>query len=194
MLDLQTANTYTGGTTINAGTLVLDSVGGSLAPTGALTVNGGTFDMSQIQRRHARQQHDGGGAVGCGRHHRTRHQHAHHQQQRQHHARHPNHRHRWAYEEQGSGTSTLSANNTYSGGTVVSGGLVNFSSAAPFGTGAITLNSGGLQWAAGSSADISSKLAPLGAAGSTFDTNDNIVTLASTIGGTGGLVKQGGGK
>ena len=42
------ANTYTGGTTVNAGTLLLDSVGGSLAPTGALTVNGGTFDMSQI--------------------------------------------------------------------------------------------------------------------------------------------------
>jgi outer membrane autotransporter protein len=42
---LTAANTYTGGTTISAGTLRLGS-GGSLAPTGALTVNGGTFDLN----------------------------------------------------------------------------------------------------------------------------------------------------
>jgi outer membrane autotransporter protein len=42
---LTTANTYTGGTTVSAGTLRLGS-GGSLAPTGALTVNGGTFDLN----------------------------------------------------------------------------------------------------------------------------------------------------
>lgn len=40
------ANTYTGGTFINAGTLQLGA-GGSLAPTGALTVNlGGVFDLN----------------------------------------------------------------------------------------------------------------------------------------------------
>ena len=40
------ANTYTGGTIINAGTLQLGA-GGSLAPTGALTVNlGGVFDLN----------------------------------------------------------------------------------------------------------------------------------------------------
>ena len=39
-------NTYTGGTTVNAGTLQLGP-GGNLAPTGALTVNaGGTFDLN----------------------------------------------------------------------------------------------------------------------------------------------------
>ena len=93
----------------------------------------------------------------------------------------------------GSGTLTLTGTNTYTGGTTISGGLINFTAASNFGTGAITLNGGGLQWAAGSTADISAKLAPLGAAGATFDTNDNIVTLASPISGTGGLVKQGGG-
>jgi autotransporter-associated beta strand protein/T5SS/PEP-CTERM-associated repeat protein len=44
------ANTYTGGTIINAGTLRLGP-GGSLAPTGALTVNtGGTFDLNSFNQ------------------------------------------------------------------------------------------------------------------------------------------------
>src|SRR5262249_23276212 len=44
------ANTYTGGTTINAGTLQLGA-GGSLAPTGALTVNaGGTFNLNSFNQ------------------------------------------------------------------------------------------------------------------------------------------------
>jgi len=45
-----TANTYTGGTIINAGRLQLGP-GGSLAPTGALTVNaGGTFDLNSFNQ------------------------------------------------------------------------------------------------------------------------------------------------
>ena len=57
----------------------------------------------------------------------------------------------------------------------------------------ITLDGGGLQWAAGTSTDISSKLAPFGSGGATFDTNGNSVTLASTLSGTGGLTKIGSG-
>ena len=55
----------------------------------------------------------------------------------------------------------------------------------------VTLNGGGLQWATGNTLDISSKLAPLGAAGGILDTNGNNVTLASAITGSGGLAKQG---
>ena len=91
----------------------------------------------------------------------------------------------------GNGILTLGATNTYSGGTTVTGGLINFNSAGNFGSGQVTLNGGGLQWAAGSTTDISAKLAPLGAGGGTFDTNGNNVTLASAIGGAGGLTKQG---
>ena len=65
----------------------------------------------------------------------------------------------------GSGTLILTGNSTYSGGTTVLGGLINFAMAANFGTGPITVNGGGLQWATGNTTDISAQLAPLGAAG-----------------------------
>jgi outer membrane autotransporter protein len=91
----------------------------------------------------------------------------------------------------GNGILTFATNNNYSGGTTVTGGLINFASAGSFGSGLITLNGGGLQWAAGSTADISSKLAPLGAGGGVFDTNGNTVTFATGLTGTGGLAKQG---
>jgi autotransporter-associated beta strand protein len=93
----------------------------------------------------------------------------------------------------GAGTLTLSSANTYSGGTTVTGGLINFNSASNFGSGLITLNGGGLQWASGTSTDISSQLAPFGSNGATFDTNGNNVTLASALSGTGGLTKIGSG-
>ena len=74
----------------------------------------------------------------------------------------------------------------------MSGGLVNFGCSAGFGSGAITLDGGGLQWATGTSADISARLGALGAAGGTFDTNGNNVTLSSSFAGsTGGIVKTG---
>jgi autotransporter-associated beta strand protein/T5SS/PEP-CTERM-associated repeat protein len=91
----------------------------------------------------------------------------------------------------GVGTLTLTGNNSYTGGTTITGGLINFSSANSFGTGLITIDGGGLQWATGNSADISSQLAPFGAGGATFDTNGNNVTLASSLSGVGGLTKTG---
>src|SRR5262249_6727137 len=93
----------------------------------------------------------------------------------------------------GPGTLTLSGTSSYSGPTMIAGGLINFNAASKFGTGPILLNGGGLQWAAGTSTDISSKLAPFGSGGATFDTNGNAVTLASPLSGTGGLTKTGAG-
>ena len=176
------ANTYGGGTTVTAGTLQLGT-GGSLASTGALTVNGGTFDLnSNVQTVGALS--GSGGAItlgsgvlttnsglsttlasaisGSG-----------------------------ALVKQGSGILTLTGNSSYSGGTTALGGLINFAAAGNFGTGAITLNGGGLQWASGNATDISPRLAALGTAGGTFDTNGNTVTLASAITGAGGLTKAG---
>jgi uncharacterized protein with beta-barrel porin domain len=97
----------------------------------------------------------------------------------------------WTLAKSGAGTLVLQAANTYSGGTNVTGGLINFSAADNFGSGLTTLNGGGLQWATGNTTDISSKLAPLGSGGGTFDTNGNDVTFASAITGSGGLIKAG---
>jgi len=91
----------------------------------------------------------------------------------------------------GTGILTLTGTNTYTGGTTISGGLINFNSLSNFGTGMITLNGGGLQWAAGTSTDISSQLGSIGSAGATFDTNGNNVTFASPLTGAGGLTKAG---
>jgi autotransporter-associated beta strand protein len=48
----------------------------------------------------------------------------------------------------GDGTLTLARNNTYEGNTTITGGLIEFSDENNFGSGNITLNGGGLQWAA----------------------------------------------
>ena len=61
------ANTYTGGTIINAGTLRLGP-GGSLAPTGALTVNaGGTFDLNSFNQTVGSLAGTGSVTLGAGR-------------------------------------------------------------------------------------------------------------------------------
>ncbi|CAB3729785.1 hypothetical protein LMG24238_05618 [Paraburkholderia sediminicola] len=94
----------------------------------------------------------------------------------------------------GSGTLALTANNTYSGGTTVKGGLVNFRTLSNLGTGKVTLDGGGLQWATGNTVDVSSRLNALGQNGAFLDTNGNNVTLAQNLSGDAGvLVKQGAG-
>jgi len=65
----------------------------------------------------------------------------------------------------GVGTLILTGNNSYAGGTTITGGFINFNSANSFGSGLITINGGGLQWATGNSADISAQLAAFGPAG-----------------------------
>src|SRR5580704_10014319 len=180
-LALSGNNTYTGGTTINGGLInfaALNNFG-----TGMVTLNGGGVQWASGSTADISSQLAPLGAAGgtfdtngnnvtlastiSGAGARTK---------------------------QGLGTLTLAANNTYAGGTTVTGGLINFNAASNFGSGMITLAGGGLQWAAGSTADISAKLAPLGAAGGTFDTNGNTIAFATALTGTGGLTKQGLGK
>jgi autotransporter-associated beta strand protein len=93
----------------------------------------------------------------------------------------------------GAGTLILSGTNSYSSDTTVTGGLVNFESLNNLGSGSVTLNGGGLQWATGTNTDVSPRLGALGSAGGTLDTNGNDVTLAQAVAGAGGLTKQGSG-
>jgi autotransporter-associated beta strand protein len=183
-LILAGASSYVGGTTVNSGTLQL-RLGASLTPAGALTVNGGTFNLNgNIQTVGALSGMGGTIALGSGMLTTSS-----------------------ASNttlasvitgsgslvKQGGGILALTGSNTYSGGTTVSGGLINFATANNLGSGMVTLAGGGLQWAAGNTTDISARLAPLGASGGTFDTNGNNVTLAAGLSGSGGLAKQGSG-
>ncbi len=95
--------------------------------------------------------------------------------------------------QDGTGVVILAKTNTYSGGTTVNAGAIQWSSLANFGTGNITLNGGGLRWANGNTIDVSARLAAIGSNGATFDTNGNNVTLATGLTGAGGLFKTGAG-
>jgi outer membrane autotransporter protein len=180
---MQGASTYVRGTTVNGGTLQL-APGASLAATGALTVNGGTFDLgNNVQTVGALAGTGGTIALGSGT--LTT-------------ASTTNTSLASAITgsgslvKQGGGTLTLTGASNYSGGTTIAGGLINFAAANNLGTGTITLNGGGLQWAAGTNQiDISGRLAPLGTNGGTFDTNGNNVTFATALSGPGGLTKSG---
>lgn len=90
----------------------------------------------------------------------------------------------------GVGILALSGANTYTGGTTLKDGLINFQALSNFGTGNITLIGGGLQWATGNTVDVSGKLNPLGTDGAIFDTNGNNVTFNTALSG-GALIKQG---
>lgn len=92
--------------------------------------------------------------------------------------------------KQGTGTTILTGASTYSGGTTLTNGIVNFAASNNFGTGAITFNGGALQWAAANTADVSNKFSALGASGATVDINGNNVTFASALTGTGGLTVE----
>ncbi len=90
----------------------------------------------------------------------------------------------------GAGILALTGSNTYTGGSTVTDGLINFASLPNLGTGNVTLNGGGLQWATGNTVDVSGKLNPLGIDGAIFDTNGNNVTFSTAL--SGGCTYQAG--
>lgn len=92
------------------------------------------------------------------------------------------------------GTLVLTGSNSYSGGTNINLGTVEFAANALGGT-AVSINGGTLRYATGNTEDISTKTLTFGASNATIDTNGNDVTLANSIGnsGAGGFTKGGAG-
>ncbi len=96
----------------------------------------------------------------------------------------------------GAGTESLSGTNTYTGGTQLNGGILNFAaSAVPHAVPrSITFGGGTLQYAAGNTVDVSGAIAPIASGqAAIIDTGSNSVTFASPLSGGGGLTKAGAG-
>jgi fibronectin-binding autotransporter adhesin len=183
---LSGANTYSGGTTVSAGTLAI-SASERLADSGALTVNGGTFDIAGFDETVAAITLASGtisGATGVltGS----------------------------SYDAQSgtvsailagtaalakttSGTVTLSGANAYTGGTTLSAGTLALGSAGALGsTGTISLGGGALQFSASNTTDYSPRFSTAADQQYNFDTNGQSVTLATALTSTGGSLTKSG--
>ena len=92
-----------------------------------------------------------------------------------------------------SGVFTLTnSSNAYTGGTNINAGTLDFANGALPGN--ITFGGGTLQWAAGNTQDVSGQIQaiPSGVT-ATFDTQANVLTLAGSLSGAGGIAKIGSG-
>src|SRR5208282_2556571 len=156
-LTLTGANTYTGGTTISAGTLQLGNGAASGSIAGDV-VDNGVFAIDRSDT------YTFAGIIsGTG-----------------------------AFEQLGSGTTTLTGTNTYSGGTSFDAGILAVDNDSNLGTGTLTFNGGTLEALAGIT---SSKAVTLNAGGGMFlaDTGTSS-TLSGVISGVGSFTMDGPGK
>ncbi|MCX5794808.1 MAG: autotransporter domain-containing protein [Elusimicrobia bacterium] len=177
-LFLTGANTYSGGTVINAGTLNINADaalgnaagginfnGGTLQAAAGLTsarvltlnAGGGTFDSNGFDSTLS------GGIAGTG-----------------------------SLTKAGAGTLFLTGINSYSGGTFINAGTLNINSAAALGSAgaALAFSGGTLQTAA---SVVLGNPGTLNAGGGTVDTNGFSSVFLGVFGGTGGLTKAGAG-
>ncbi|MEZ0274242.1 MAG: autotransporter-associated beta strand repeat-containing protein, partial [Roseimicrobium sp.] len=194
-LTLSGANTYTGGTTVQAGTLALGA-DGVLADTGAVTVDGGTFDINTRTETVGTVTLETGSITGTtgvltGSSYNL---------------------------ESGSvsailagsgnlnkntaGTVTLSGANTFSGSVNVNGGILAFSAAANLGNGSATnvvnVNGGTMRYTgAGTVTLTAAQSITVGAGNATFDVTSptGVFTAPGNVTGSAGgdLVKTGAG-
>ncbi len=96
-----------------------------------------------------------------------------------------------AFQQNGTGTTILTANNTYTGGTALNAGTLAVGSNTALGTGALAFASGATLQAAANGLSLANAMTLSGA--DTVDTQTNALTLSGTISGSGGLTKIGSG-
>ena len=181
-LTLSGANTYTGGTTVSAGTLTLADGTNALADTGAVTVSGGILSIGEESETVGALTISSGSVYGfagtltassygvnnsSGTVRITA---------------------IWGgggvLTKSGAGTLDLLSANTFWGGTTITGGVLSFANGSLGSSGNITVNGGTLQWATGNTQDVSARLALANGGSATLDTVANNVTLANAFGGS----------
>jgi autotransporter-associated beta strand protein/T5SS/PEP-CTERM-associated repeat protein len=93
--------------------------------------------------------------------------------------------------KQGAGTLTLSGNNSYTGGTTISDGVLALGSADAVGTsGTMSFGGGTLQYSASNTTDYSSRFSTAASQAYEIDTNSQNVTLASPLSSSGGTLTK----
>jgi fibronectin-binding autotransporter adhesin len=99
------------------------------------------------------------------------------------------------FRKNGSGTLTLSGNNSYTGGTLLENGVLALGSVNAIGTaGPISFTGGTLQFSSNNTSDYSARFSNADGQSIRLDTNGQTVTLASSLGSEGGsLTKLGAG-
>jgi len=92
----------------------------------------------------------------------------------------------------GANTLLVTGSNTYSGDSLIAGGVIEITNSASLGTGLISFQGGTLEYASGLTVDLSGRIDPSSGTIS-IDTNGNDVTFASRISGSVGLSQSGAG-
>jgi fibronectin-binding autotransporter adhesin len=164
-LSLSGANTYTGATTINLGTLQIGNGGmtGSLSTSSTIT-NDGALAFNRSDSISQGTQFTATAISGSG-----------------------------SLVQNGAGTLTLSSANTYTGGTIFNAGTIQVDNASALNTtGNLTFGGGALRYGTGITQDFSSRIKDSGSA-IIIDTNIENITFGSVLdsSNTGGLTKNG---
>ena len=84
----------------------------------------------------------------------------------------------------GPGALILTQPSTYSGGSTLTQGTLEFPNNGLGGTGSVTMNGAILRWATGNTQDLSSRMVMVNGRTASFSTNGNDVTFANAIGGS----------